>query len=153
MSERTRRHERWARNMDTIYMSAESTIAQRKYLACTWVWCVCVCLLPRPRIVPEQLERASTAFYSVHHILKLRTLSNIYIYTIHRFPYPQAVFAFQMTVVEPTKFGEYVFPDWADALGWLVGASTLMPFFGCLIYQIFIKRVSIFEKSIHVMYH
>lgn len=40
----------------------------------------------------------------------------------------QAVFVFVMTDLGATKFGDYWFPQWADALGWMMGASTLAPF-------------------------
>lgn len=33
-----------------------------------------------------------------------------------------------MTAITPTEFNGYVFPVWADALGWIMGASTLAPF-------------------------
>lgn len=42
--------------------------------------------------------------------------------------YVLAIFAFVMTGIEPTSFGDYKFPLWADILGWLFGASTLVPF-------------------------
>lgn len=62
----------------------------------------------------------------------------IYLFSI----YPQAVFVFQMTDIGPTQFSGYVFPDWADAIGWLIGASTLMPFFGFLLYRLIKGPVS-----------
>lgn len=40
----------------------------------------------------------------------------------------QAVFAFVMTDLGATKFGDYIFPQWADSMGWMMGASTLAPF-------------------------
>lgn len=57
--------------------------------------------------------------------------------------YSQAVFAFQMTDIGATEFGGYVFPDWADAIGWLIGASTLMPFIGFLLYRLIKGPVSV----------
>lgn len=39
----------------------------------------------------------------------------------------QAVFVFVMTDLGATKFGDYIFPEWADAMGWMMGASTLAP--------------------------
>lgn len=41
-----------------------------------------------------------------------------------------------MTDLGPTEFGTYIFPAWADALGWLMGASTLAPFIFFLIYRL-----------------
>lgn len=55
----------------------------------------------------------------------------------------QAVFVFVMTAIGPTEFGDYVFPYWADLLGWLMGASTLVPFFAVLTYRLIKERVSI----------
>lgn len=40
----------------------------------------------------------------------------------------KAVFAFILTDLGNTKFGDYIFPPWADSLGWMMGASTLAPF-------------------------
>lgn len=68
-------------------------------------------------------------------------------YFYYYFLRPQAVFAFQMTDIGATKFGDYEFPVWADAIGWLVGSSTLAPFVGFLIYQIIKKRVSILMEN------
>ena len=39
-----------------------------------------------------------------------------------------AVFVFRLTVIEPTQYRDYIFPVWADIMGWLMGASTLVPF-------------------------
>ncbi|CAG9805043.1 unnamed protein product [Chironomus riparius] len=38
------------------------------------------------------------------------------------------IFIFVLTGIEPTKFEDYVFPVWADVLGWMFGLSTLLPF-------------------------
>lgn len=53
-----------------------------------------------------------------------------------------------MTAIGPTEFGDYVFPYWADLLGWLIGASTLVPFFIVLAYRLFKGTVSIRVISI-----
>lgn len=53
-----------------------------------------------------------------------------------------------MTDIEPTKFADYVFPGWADAGGWLIGASTLMPFAGFLLYRLIKGPVSV---CVHVL--
>lgn len=39
-----------------------------------------------------------------------------------------AVFVFQMVNLVPAEYETYVFPDWADALGILIGVTTLVPF-------------------------
>lgn len=38
------------------------------------------------------------------------------------------MFVFILTDLGATKFGDYIFPQWADSLGWMMGASTLAPF-------------------------
>lgn len=43
--------------------------------------------------------------------------------------YCVGVFLFILYGAKPTQFREYVFPLWADILGWLFGAVTLVPFF------------------------
>lgn len=50
---------------------------------------------------------------------------------------------FVMTAIGPTEFGDYVFPYWADLLGWIMGASTLVPFFVVLMYRLIKGAVSI----------
>lgn len=47
----------------------------------------------------------------------------------------QAVFIFVMTAIGPTQFGDYIFPEWADIFGWMIGASTLAPFVIFVIYR------------------
>jgi solute carrier family 6 (neurotransmitter transporter, glycine) member 5/9 len=47
-----------------------------------------------------------------------------------------AVFAFIMTDLGPTEFRGYVFPVWADIIGWMFGAITLMPFLVFAIIQL-----------------
>lgn len=39
-----------------------------------------------------------------------------------------AVFIFLLTDIDSTEFRGYVFPWWADVLGWMLGLSTLLPF-------------------------
>lgn len=43
--------------------------------------------------------------------------------------YSFGIFVFILYGAKPMKFREYVFPLWADILGWIFGASTLIPFF------------------------
>lgn len=40
-----------------------------------------------------------------------------------------AIFIFILTDLGSTEFRGYVFPWWADTIGWLFGLSTLLPFF------------------------
>lgn len=42
--------------------------------------------------------------------------------------YALGVFVFILTGIEPTQFRGYIFPVWADILGWMFGLSTLLPF-------------------------
>lgn len=56
---------------------------------------------------------------------------------------PQALFAFIMMEIEPTQFGEYVFPEWADILGWVFGSCTLLPFIVAVIYHLIRGKVSL----------
>lgn len=60
----------------------------------------------------------------------------------------QAVFVFVMTGIKPTQFDEYIFPKWADVLGWMVGASTLLPFVCFVIYGLWKGQVTITFYSI-----
>ncbi|XP_044738127.1 sodium- and chloride-dependent GABA transporter 2-like [Chrysoperla carnea] len=47
------------------------------------------------------------------------------------------VFVFTMATYTPASYGtSYVFPYWADAIGWAISLSTLAPMFGFLIYQV-----------------
>lgn len=47
-----------------------------------------------------------------------------------------AIFIFILTDLSATKFGDYVFPWWADVLGYLFGLATLVPFVVFAILQI-----------------
>ncbi|XP_055378881.1 sodium- and chloride-dependent glycine transporter 1-like [Condylostylus longicornis] len=51
------------------------------------------------------------------------------------------VFVFTMTEIKPTEFRDYKFPGWADALGWMIGASTLAPFPIAIIYRLFNSKL------------
>ncbi|KAG5680363.1 hypothetical protein PVAND_009872 [Polypedilum vanderplanki] len=42
--------------------------------------------------------------------------------------YAVGVFIFILTGIGPTQFRGYIFPVWADVLGWLFGTATLVPF-------------------------
>lgn len=52
----------------------------------------------------------------------------------------QLIFIFIMTDIGPTEFGTYVFPKWADALGWILGSCTLLPFVVAILYHLLIKK-------------
>lgn len=48
------------------------------------------------------------------------------------------IFIFQMIEYTPASYEDYVFPVWADSIGWLIGITTLVPFFigvGWVIWQ------------------
>lgn len=49
--------------------------------------------------------------------------------------YSFGIFVFILTGASPTQFRDYLFPLWADVLGWLLGAATLVPFFYFFIQQ------------------
>lgn len=34
-----------------------------------------------------------------------------------------------MSTMTPATYEDYIFPKWADSLGWMMGLSTLVPFF------------------------
>ncbi|GAB0092575.1 Transporter [Sergentomyia squamirostris] len=38
------------------------------------------------------------------------------------------IFIFTLTDIKGTEYRDYIFPVWADALGWILGATTLLPF-------------------------
>jgi solute carrier family 6 (neurotransmitter transporter, glycine) member 5/9 len=46
------------------------------------------------------------------------------------------IFIFILTDLGSTEFRGYVFPVWADTLGWLFGLSTLLPFVFYAIYML-----------------
>lgn len=39
-----------------------------------------------------------------------------------------AIFVFNLTDLSPTVFRNYIFPEWADIIGYMFGLTTLMPF-------------------------
>lgn len=49
--------------------------------------------------------------------------------------YSVGIFIFILTGAKQTQFRDYLFPLWADVLGWLFGAATLVPFFVFAIQQ------------------
>lgn len=52
-----------------------------------------------------------------------------------------------MTDIGATEFADYVFPQWADTMGWLMGASTLAPFVVFAIRRMIIEpRVNICKQ-------
>jgi hypothetical protein len=42
--------------------------------------------------------------------------------------YTVAIHIFILVGIGPTQFRGYVFPWWADAIGWMLGSATLAPF-------------------------
>lgn len=49
----------------------------------------------------------------------------------------QGIFIYTLTDITPTEYNGYVFPWWADMLGWFMGASTLVPFIVGIAYRYF----------------
>lgn len=47
-----------------------------------------------------------------------------------------AIFIFILTDLGPTQFRDYIFPAWADIMGWMFGLATLVPFIVFAIMQI-----------------
>ena len=47
----------------------------------------------------------------------------------------QAIFIYTLTDITPTEYNGYKFPWWADMLGWMMGASTLVPFIVGIAYR------------------
>lgn len=43
----------------------------------------------------------------------------------------------------PAYYGDYVFPDWAQALGWMMVVAPLVTVIGVMIVQVIIKGVSL----------
>ncbi|CAG9759976.1 unnamed protein product [Ceutorhynchus assimilis] len=62
------------------------------------------------------------------------------------------IFLFQMIYYIPASYGDYVFPLWADALGWLIGISTLVPFFALLVY-VLIRKEHVGRELFHHTKH
>ncbi|XP_044262742.1 sodium- and chloride-dependent glycine transporter 1-like isoform X1 [Tribolium madens] len=46
------------------------------------------------------------------------------------------VFIFQMSNMTPATYEDYIFPLWADLLGWMMGLLTLVPFFVLVVVTI-----------------
>ncbi len=47
-----------------------------------------------------------------------------------------AIFVFSLTDLSPTVFRDYVFPEWADILGYMFGLVTLMPLIVLIVVQL-----------------
>lgn len=50
--------------------------------------------------------------------------------------YTVFIHIFILTGIGPTQFRGYIFPWWADMIGWMLGASTLAPFVIFAVIQI-----------------
>ena len=48
----------------------------------------------------------------------------------------QFVTAFMMSKASGLKYGEYVYPDWSNILGWLLASSTLVPIPCFMVYKL-----------------
>lgn len=53
-----------------------------------------------------------------------------------------AVFIFILTDIDATEFRGYVFPLWADVIGWMFGFATLVPFFVFAIIELVTNKKS-----------
>ncbi|XP_077288856.1 sodium- and chloride-dependent glycine transporter 1-like [Arctopsyche grandis] len=52
-----------------------------------------------------------------------------------------AVFIFSMIQKERASYEDYIFPAWADAIGWMIGLSTIVPMPLGLLWIVFKKKV------------
>ncbi|KAL1493417.1 hypothetical protein ABEB36_011477 [Hypothenemus hampei] len=59
------------------------------------------------------------------------------------------IFVFQMVDYSPASYEGYVFPPGADAIGWLIGISTLVPFFVLAIHVIWKREYTGFALFQH----
>lgn len=49
--------------------------------------------------------------------------------------YTISVFIFVVTNLGTTSFRDYIFPIWADTIGWIIGTTTILPLFLVGVYQ------------------
>lgn len=59
-----------------------------------------------------------------------------------------AVFVFSLTDLSPTVFRNYVFPEWADTMGYMIGLITLTPFIGFAVIHLvtIVKKKTTFKE-------
>ena len=50
---------------------------------------------------------------------------------------PQFIFVFNLVTYSPLKFGNYVYPGWGQAIGWLLTVSSLIFIPAVMIYKLF----------------
>lgn len=60
----------------------------------------------------------------------------------------QGVFIFQMANFTRASYEEYLFPLWADSLGWLMGISTMAPFFIFAVYVLYKGEYVTYKTSL-----
>ena len=49
----------------------------------------------------------------------------------------QFIFVFNLLTYSPLKFGDYVYPGWGQAIGWLLTVSSLTLIPAVMIYKLF----------------
>ena len=49
----------------------------------------------------------------------------------------QFIFVFNLVTYSPLKFGDYVYPGWGQAIGWLLTVSSLTFIPAVMIYKLF----------------
>jgi len=47
----------------------------------------------------------------------------------------QAILVFSFVNYEPAMYGKYVYPLWADSVGWMLTMSSVIPIFVVAIYK------------------
>jgi len=56
------------------------------------------------------------------------------------------IFVFNLVTYSPLKFGDYVYPDWGQAIGWLLTVSSLIFIPAVMIYKLFKTTGTIKER-------
>jgi solute carrier family 6 amino acid transporter-like protein 5/7/9/14 len=83
-------------------------------------------------IVLSWIYGMGKTFDNIHEMgMKFGRVTRMYWKTVLTFITPigsVAVFVFILTDLGATEFRDYVFPVWADILGWMFGLATLVPF-------------------------
>ena len=49
--------------------------------------------------------------------------------------YLQSILVFSFVNYEPASYGKYIYPLWADSVGWLLTMSSVIPIFVVAIYK------------------
>ena len=62
-------------------------------------------------------------------------------------PMLQFIFVFNLVTYSPLTYGDYVYPGWGQAIGWLLTVSSLTFIPGVMIYKLFKTTGTIKEVS------